>query len=287
MTIAVRAAGPDTPQLPRVLGGRAAAPEEWDVWSEEPGHDLVALDGSRSVGGIHVSLVGRTEAWLENLRVHPEEQGRGTAAALVREAEHLARRFGAAVARTAIPVHEYAAMAVAERAGYRSVLRCSISETAVPAGPVHFPYDAPVEFPTPERTRALWQFIQESPVLAAWDRLVPLGWRFRRISAELVRGLAKDRRAVTALRPDSTDAQAAALFGVRDDAATITCLDGTPPGLQAVFGAVVEDARARGAARIVVFTPDTGSVTALGVRSWTPHPWCPEGLTVVQKSLVS
>lgn len=283
--VSVRPAGPDTPQLPRVVGGRAAAPEEWDAWSEEPGHDLVALDGGRALGGVHLSLVGRTEAWLENLRVHPDEQGRGIASALVREAEHLARRYGAAVARTAIPVHEYAAVAVAERAGYRPVLRCAVMQTALPEGPLHMPYDAPVEFAV--HTPTLLQFTQASRVLAAWEQLAPIGWRFRRMADNLVRGLAKDHRVVCALRAGEAGVQAMAWFGVRTDAAVIAFIDGTPAGMQAAFGAVVEGARAQDASRLAVFTPDAGMLDPLEVRSWAPHPWCPDGLVVVQKSLVS
>src|SRR2546426_98883 len=124
MSVIIRTATPGSAQLPRIIGGRAAGPEEWDQWSEEPGHDLVAQDDSRVVGGLHVSLVSRSEAWLENLRVHPDVWGRGIAVHLVKEGEAVARRYGAAVARTAIPAHEYAAQAVAERAGYKPLVRC-------------------------------------------------------------------------------------------------------------------------------------------------------------------
>jgi len=54
-----------------------------------------------------------------------------------------------------------------------------------------------------------------------------------------------------------------------------------------VFGAVVEAARAREATRTALLAPDLRSLEVLGVRSWAPHPWCPEGLVVVEKSLAS
>ena len=288
MSITIRTASPDSVQLPVVIGGRAAGPDEWDQWAEEPGHDLVALDAGRVVGGVHVSLVSRAEAWLENLRVLPDAQGKGVAAQLVKEGEAVARRYGAAVARTAIPAHDYAAQAVAERAAYRPAIRCVLVETPLPSGPAHIPYDAPVAVLPPERAADLLRFLESTPALAAWRRLVPLGWRFRRIVLDLVRGLLKDRRALAA-HPGAQTAMvlAAALFAVRTDTAVLSVLDGTPSGMQAVFGAVVEEARMRAAARIVVLAPELRSLEPLDVRGWTPHPWCPEGLVVVEKNLAS
>ncbi len=289
MSVTIRTATPESVQLPRVIGGRAAGPEEWDRWSEEPGHDLVAQEDGRVVGGIHVSLVSRSEAWLENLRVLPDAQGRGIAVQLVKEGEAVARRYGAALARTAIPAHEYAAQAVAERAGYRPSLRCVVVEAPLPSGPAHMPYDAPVDALAPERASDLMRFLESTPALAAWHRLVPLGWRFRRIVLDLVRGLLKDHRALAAVHPGAQTAaiQAAALFTVRHDAVVLSVLDGSPSGMQGVFGAVAEDARAREATRLAVFTPELRSLEALDVRGWAPHPWCPEGLVVVEKSLAS
>src|SRR3989441_13118867 len=99
MSIIIRTATPDSAQLPLRIGGRAAGPEEGDQWSEEPGHDLVAQDDSRVGGGIHVSLVSRSEAWVGNLRVHPAVWGRGIAVQLVEEGEAGGPRYGGAGAR--------------------------------------------------------------------------------------------------------------------------------------------------------------------------------------------
>src|SRR5207245_381018 len=113
----------------------------------------------------------------------------------------------------------YAAQAVAERGGYKPSLRCVVVEAPLPSGPTHIPYDAPVDALGPDRAPELLRFLESTSALAAWRRLVPLGWRFRRIVPDLVRGLR--------------------------------------------------------------------SLEVLGVRSWAPHPWCPEGLVVVEKSLAS
>lgn len=306
MALVIRTATPDTVQLPRTVGGRDAAPAEWKAWAEEPGHDLVAIDGGRAIGGIHLSIVGQAEAWLEMLRVHPDFQGRGVAAQLVREGEQGARKYGAGTIRTAIPAHDYSALGVAERAGFRRVLQCVVLEADLPSGPLHLPYDAPTATPPTASAPEVLRFAEHSPTLAAWDRLVPLGWRFRRISLELVKGLIKDRRAFAALQPDAVVPspppspppgrghgigleahQGVAMFNVRDGVAVFSLLEGTPSGMQAVFAAAVDAAHEQGADRLAVFATDGQALAALEIRTWTPHPWCPEGLAVVEKRLAS
>lgn len=288
MGVDVRPARAETEQLPRVLGGREAAPPEWLAWAEEPGHDLVAMAGGRAVGGVHVSIVGQTEAWLEGLRVHPDMQGRGIAGRLVKEGEHLVRHYGAAVVRTAIPAHDSAARGVAERAGFRNLARASVVDTEVGPAPAHTPYDAPVETPRPETAPSLTHFLEGTPALVAWERLVPLGWRFRRIIPELVRGLAKDHRAAVALQPERSEMpQAAVLFAGHDDAVVVSVLGGSASGIQALFGEMTEYAWERGVSRIVVFTHDAATLRAIGTREWRPHPWCPDGLIIAEKNLAS
>jgi hypothetical protein len=270
------------------VGGREAAPREWEDWAEEPGHALAAMDGGRAVGGIHVSIVGRTEAWLEALRVHPDAQGRGIAGRLVKEGESLALHYGAAVVRTAIPAHDYGAVAVAERAGFRIVARAAVLETQVSSGPAHIPYDAPVETPRPDAAPALAAFLERTPTVTAWERLVPLGWRFRRLTPVMIRGLVRDRRAAVALQAERAESpQAAALFAGHDDAAVVSVLDGTPPGMQALFGEIAESALERGATRVVVFTHDAAALRQLDAREWRAHPWCPDGLMIVEKRVAS
>lgn len=289
MPIEVRQATRDTLQLSRSVGGRDAAPAEWSAWAEEPGHDLVALDGGRAIGGLHVSIVGQSEAWLEMLRVLPDYRGRGVAAQLVREGEQVARKYGAGTVRTAVPAHEYAALGVAERAGFRRVLQCAVLETELPSGPLHLPYDAPSRIPQGSEAAGVLQFTERTHTLSAWEGLVPLGWRFRRITIELVKGLIKDRRVTVAMQqnPGGTTFQGVAVFNVHEHAAVFSLIDGSPSGVQASFASAVELVRERLGERLMVFVADAHALDPLDVRSWTPHPWCPEGLIVVEKRLAS
>ena len=301
MTIAIRTARQDSPQLPRTVGGRDAAPAEWKEWAEEPGHDLVALDGSRAIGGLHISIVGPSEGWLEMLRVLPDYRGRGVASQLVREGEQIVRKYGAGTIRTAIPAHDYAALGVSERAGFRRVLQCVVLEAEIPSGPLHLPYDAPTRTPAPASAPDVLRFLEGLPTLAAWGHLIPLGWRFRLITPELLKGLIKDRRVIIALHPHAVvpspppspaagkghgtglkageaALQAVAMFHVREGTAVFSLIDGTPSGMQAAFASTAEVVRDR-AERVAVFTPDAHAIEPLDLRGWAPHPWCPEGLT--------
>lgn len=277
MPVTVRLADPSVVPLPRVVGGTEAAPEEWQAWSEEPGAELVAVDDGRVVGGIHVSMVGRAEAWMENLRVDPQARGRGIGSRLIQEAEAVARRYGAAAMRAGVPSHAHAARAVVERAGYRPLARCAV--VSAPASGL--PPDLTAEVLPPAGAADVMRLAGSSRVLAAWAGLIPLGWRFRRLVPELVRGLARDGRVVVARRPEGAEA-AVAVYARRGDVAVLSWVEGPPDGQQAAVGRVVERARP---ARLVAFTPDP-ALLAFAAR-WSPHPWCPDGLVVVHRSLAS
>lgn len=285
MPVTVRPADPSVTPLPRVVGGEEAAPEEWQAWSEEPGRELVAVDDGTVVGGIHVSLVGRGEAWVENLRVHPAARGRGIAGQLVREAEAVARRYGAVVMRAGIPSHLSAALAVAGRAGYRTLARCAVVQAS--AASVAVPADGAAEVVESGRVSPVVEAARSSPVIAAWEGLIPLGWRFRRLVPEILRGLARDRRVVVA-RPAGGGGRSedlgVAVYARRDGTVVLSWVDGPPHAQQTAVGWVVGRERPD---RLAAFTPDTALLTCLPPSLWHPHPWCPHGLVVVHKPLAS
>ncbi len=280
MSFVVRRSEPGLSELPRVVGGRAAAPKEWEAWAEEPGHTLVVAANDRPVGAVHVSMVGRHEAWLEGLRVYPDFQGQGIARQLVSEAEQVARHYGATVARTAMPSHEYAAQAVAEQSGYHPVIRSVVVESTVPRGPATIPYDVPVSTPSKERTPDILRMVEHLVVIQAWEHLLPLGWRFRRLASELIRGLIVDRRILLGGEGD-----AVGLYAVRTQTAVVSLVDGTPSGVQAVIGTILERAHQASAERIVVFAPEMRMLAPTRGLVWQAHEWCPDGLTIVEKSL--
>jgi GNAT superfamily N-acetyltransferase len=261
------------------LDAALALPVEWEAWAEEPSHQVVIEEAGAPVGALHVALVSATEAWLEGLRVRRDRQGAGIGGRLVAEGEALARRYGAGVVRTAIPAHDYAAQQVAERAGFRTVARAIVHNAPIPEGPIDVPYDALVAEAEAQDVASLGDWLRGAETLVAWGGLVPLGWRFRTLRPELVRGLVRDRRV---LRAGET-VEGAALFNVHGDAAVVAVLEGSPPQRRALAGVVALRGRGQGAPRLVFFAPDEEALRM--IRERRPHPWCPDGLTVVEKAL--
>ncbi len=265
---------------PPALDPSAALPAEWEAWAEEPAHQVLVEEDGAVVGALHVALVSATEAWLEGLRVRRDRQGAGIGRRLVSEGEALARRYGAQVARTAIPAHDYAAQAVAERAGLRPVARAIVSEMVIAGGPIDVPYDALVREVEAGEVAAVSAWLRDGETLSSWSHLLPLGWRFRELVPALVNGLIKDHRLLRA----GEEIEGMALFTVRGDAAVLSALDGSPIVIPALVGAVAARGWEGGARRVAIFAPDERLLQ--GIRMVRrPHPYCPDGIVVVEKTL--
>lgn len=265
-----------------VLNPVAALPAEWEDWAEEPAHQVVIEEGGTPVGALHVALVSATEAWLEGLRVRADRQGGGIGRRLVAEGEARARRYGAGVARTAIPAHEYAAQQVAERGGYRPLVRAVVHEASIGPGLIDIPYDARAREAQVGEVGAIAAWLAAGETLHAWQGLMPLGWRFRTLLPDLVKGLIKDRRVLRAGEP----LEGVACFAVRRDAVVISVLEGSAAALPALVGAVAARGQEQGADRVVFFVSDERSLRAVRLDH-RPHPWCPDGLVIVEKALRS
>jgi hypothetical protein len=98
----------------------------------------------------------------------------------------------------------------------------------------------------------------------------------------MVRGLIKDGRVLRS--GDGPDG--AAVFGIWDDDVVISVLAGPPPHRLALLGEVLGRAKDAGAGRVVMFAPDAADADGLRV-AFAPHAWCPDGLVIVEKPLVS
>lgn len=282
------------------LAALRALPEEWEEWAEEPAHQVVVVEAGDErpipesqkdgevVGALHVAMVSAREAWLEGVRVRRDRQGRGVARRLVQEGEALAKRYGAGIVRTGIPSHEYAAQAVAERAGYRPVTRAVVFELSVPDAPIDVPYDAAIRDAQQADLAPLMTWIKSTETVQSWHGLVPLGWRFRTLVPELVKGWIKDGRVLVsgerAQRGLKARIEGGALFALHASAAVVYAVDGPPSHVQGLLGAVAERAAARGVHRIVVFAPHEGILDAV---RWPrrAHAWGPDGLAIVEKAI--
>jgi GNAT superfamily N-acetyltransferase len=258
----------------------SALPAEWAAWAEEPGRAVRIEEEGVLLGVVHVIMVGRDEAWFEGLWVRPSARGRGVGRRLIGDADALARGHGVAVVRTVVPAHEYGALAVAERTGFSRHSETSVLLAGIPTGPLDIPYDAPTGPAAPKDTARITGVLAAAPHLAGWQGLIPLGWRFRRLVPELVRGLIRDGR----VRLAGGEPEGAALVAIRDQDVVISALTGQPAQRAALFGDALGRGRASGARRVALFAPDVDAAAGLRVP-FTPHPWCPDGLVIVEKSL--
>jgi hypothetical protein len=126
------------------------------------------------------------------------------------------------------------------------------------------------------------QMVECLAVIQAWEHLLPLGWRFRRLVPELLRGLIVDRRILL-----GGDGDGVGLYAVRTQTAVVSLVDGTSSGVQAVIGTILERAHQANAERIVVFAPEMRVLASTSGLAWHAHEWCPDGLTIVEKSLTA
>ncbi|HET8679541.1 MAG TPA: GNAT family N-acetyltransferase [bacterium] len=258
----------------------AALPPEWADWAEEPGQRISVEENGRTLGTLHVAMVGSDEAWLEGLWIQPAARGRGVDRRLFEEAATLAAGYGATVVRTAAAAGESAVLAIAESMGFAHCANAAVGIAEIASGAISVPGGVRVTEGRPAEVAAIIGAIGASEYLGAWQGLVPLGWRFRKVRPELVRGLVKDGRM---LRSGET-VEGVAAFAVRGETAVVSFLDGAHVHRQALYAAVAERARAAGARRTVLFAPDTEGWT--GIRAaFVPHSWCPNGLVILERRL--
>jgi GNAT superfamily N-acetyltransferase len=256
----------------------AALPLEWAQWAEEPGKSIQFEENGVIVGRVHAIVVGRGEAWIEGIWVAPAKRRQGLGRGLVKAAEDLIRGYNVGVVRSAVPAHNTGALVMAERVGFNECARAVVQMLTVPK-------EAPAESdasggePTVRRASVV-EAPASSALLASvmkpWRDLLPIGWRFRRIGLDLVRGLAKDGRVLVTQEPGGI-----AIAAGRDPT-VLTALVGSSAQRRRLVqaGAAGTDAN-----RVVVFAPDASSVSDLGVAV-AAHLWCPDGLVIVEKTLV-
>ena len=181
-----------------IWGGQDRIPEVFDTWvTHRSGPFFVAESAGRVVGMGKLSVVSRTEAWLEGGRVAPRWRRKGIATALIAHRIAYARERGFRVLRFSTasdnaPIHR-----AAKHFGFTRIATLSRHEAPASTGPL------PVR-----ATRA-----QAPAVLRRVAPFVQLGhgWEWREITARDVRlAIARGRVFVS-----GEDVAAAALLGNR------------------------------------------------------------------------
>ena len=152
--------------------GHDYIPHVWADWLADPeGLLAVAECGGRVVGIYKLTCLGPAEWYLEGLRVHPEQEGRGTAALLHDYLMDHWRRVGSGLIRLATVTHNLKVHHLAARTGFKE----KVSFTPFIAPALNEPAEgfSPIQ---PEQAAQALELIRQSPALALSHGLVDRGW---------------------------------------------------------------------------------------------------------------
>lgn len=184
----------------RIWEGDDYIPYVWDTWlADERGALLVAVAGERPVGLTHVTLPSDEDAWLQGVRVDPDERRQGIGRLLVSRALVAARERGATVVRLMTspanaPAHglfaRFGFVRVAEVAHYTA--SALLPEDDDPGGT-----PAAVELvpetggrlatPSEDDFERLWDWLVQSTLTPFNGGLAIVDWHARALSEPLLR----------------------------------------------------------------------------------------------------
>ncbi|MBN1120500.1 MAG: GNAT family N-acetyltransferase [Anaerolineae bacterium] len=103
----------------------------WEMWtSDSPGTVIAATYNEHIVGFGRVTLLGPAEWWIEGLRVHPDLQGKGVAAAVTDQLLAWFKQHGDGILRLAAENTNEAIVTIAEQNGFRHTVSYHLMEAA-------------------------------------------------------------------------------------------------------------------------------------------------------------
>lgn len=157
--------------------GEDYIPHVLEGWLTEGGLVVAEVDG-QVVGCAKMTLLSPGEVWLEGLRVDPAHRGKGVAKALARyqlQAALAQRPRSIRFATTEVNVES---LHIADRLGFREVVRFTYVEGAVRAEP------APPEVGPVRDLPSAWEFIRSAAAYRTGRGFLGLGWRFPELTSE-------------------------------------------------------------------------------------------------------
>ncbi len=164
--IAVRSATlADAPALGALAEPDDYIPNVLDEWlTDESGAVIVAESDGTPVGMAHIVMAAADEAWLDGVRVRPDDRQRGVGGALARRCLVWARERGASVVRCCVTGGNTPSQRMIERAGF-SAIGAYVPFEAPAAGAETDPrHDYAVSQPGPDALDRLWAWLERSNV---------------------------------------------------------------------------------------------------------------------------
>lgn len=166
-------------------------PRRFAEWTNDPhGQFTLVWDGDRLVGFGKLSRLREGQWWLEGLRVHPEDRGRGVARRLHEHAVRLADEIADGVLRFATGSGNVAVHKLARASGFQFVAAYCLAQA-----PAHAAQSAKGRFVTLGKDELadvrLW--LSRSPQADAWAGLYEERWKWLALQPDLELLLKEER----------------------------------------------------------------------------------------------
>lgn len=163
--------------------GEDYVPYAFDEWVADPeGRFSLAFEGDTLLGFAKLSRLGPEEWWLEGLRVHPEQRGRGIARYLHHHMIAQADKIGSGILRFATNGENTAVHHLAESSGFRRI--CGYSGAVIESGEAAGSADG-LRRVTPAEQSALTTWLAASSYFAATHGLYEEHWTWLELAPRL------------------------------------------------------------------------------------------------------
>jgi ribosomal protein S18 acetylase RimI-like enzyme len=234
----------------------------WEAWREDAdGALLIAEESGRPAGVAHLRMLSAQEAWLEGLRVDPDDQGRGIGGLLVQAVVDAARTRGATVVRLFTSAENGPAQRLFERTDFEQVALFMPYEAAAEEGAAAAAVaaGATLRAARPDERDALWSFLLASNFVPLNGGLLIEGW----VARALTPAILHERLTANAVRVLEAwgTIQGMAIITRRAESRRgptllVEYIDGMAEGIGRLALALREEAVHANLQRVVVSVPD-------------------------------
>lgn len=257
----------------RIWEGDDYIPYVWDAWlADERGVLLVAVAGELPVGLAHVTLLSDEDAWLQGVRVDPDERRQGIGRLLVSRALVAARERGATVVRLMTSPTNIASRGLFARFGFVRVAEVARYTATALLPEDDDPGSAPaavelvpatggrLSTPGEEDFDRLWDWLVQSNLTPFNGGLEIADWHARALSEPILREALSEGAVWTLEEWGALQALAVAHPRPAEDDEpahlAVVYADGMADGLGRLALALREIAGERGCAEVDLWLPD-------------------------------
>ncbi|MFW5941320.1 MAG: N-acetyltransferase family protein [Chloroflexota bacterium] len=187
-TISLRPATPKDADAVAALSahiweGDDYVPRRFAEWTADPhGQFMLAWEGDQLVGFGKLTRLRPDQWWLEGLRVHPQQRGRGIARLLHNHAVQLADEIGRGVLRFATAAENEAVHKLAADSGFQLAGNFCVAEASARSEPTVTSRLEPVKAAEVDAVR---QWLSASEGFRTWSGFYEERWKWLELAPEL------------------------------------------------------------------------------------------------------